>query len=281
MRASLREGAPCRVGVTIPARPWVSLPCSPHSSSPALPRSCGRLAFHIQLPYSFLHFPYVESAIRFTHSKDFCGNCSLYPNSTHEVWCRGASLPAGKKGCCGEQGAGSWRGAEGHCVRRRGLVGLWWSAAAGLEELTQAIGLKKERGRQWTQRWHARSGAKHMDLCSADDQSLPKGKIHTETLNAKPLFWLRNSLEHRQLGPRDVCKEVCSPWAPASPACPGPWLESQGSIPCPFLWCGCCSAFTPAFSCACRLAVELCAHSHSTPALVFTFPRLTAPWRSL
>lgn len=46
---------------------------------------CGRLAFHIQLPYSFLHFPYVESAIRFTHSKDFCGNCSLYPNSTHEA----------------------------------------------------------------------------------------------------------------------------------------------------------------------------------------------------
>ncbi|NXU92377.1 SELPB protein, partial [Xiphorhynchus elegans] len=46
---------------------------------------CGRLAFHIQLPFSFLHFPYVESAIRFTHSKDFCGNCSLYPNTTREV----------------------------------------------------------------------------------------------------------------------------------------------------------------------------------------------------
>ncbi|NXX84464.1 SELPB protein, partial [Urocolius indicus] len=46
---------------------------------------CGRLAFHIQLPYSFLHFPYVESAIRFTHSKDFCGNCSLYPNTTWEA----------------------------------------------------------------------------------------------------------------------------------------------------------------------------------------------------
>ncbi|KAJ7402136.1 hypothetical protein BTVI_88977 [Pitangus sulphuratus] len=45
---------------------------------------CGRLAFHIQLPFSFLHFPYVESAIRFTHSKDFCGNCSLYPNTTQE-----------------------------------------------------------------------------------------------------------------------------------------------------------------------------------------------------
>uniref|UniRef100_A0A669PC82 Selenoprotein P N-terminal domain-containing protein n=1 Tax=Phasianus colchicus TaxID=9054 RepID=A0A669PC82_PHACC len=46
---------------------------------------CGRLAFHIQLPYSFLHLPYVESAIRFTHRKDFCGNCSLYTNSTQEV----------------------------------------------------------------------------------------------------------------------------------------------------------------------------------------------------
>uniref|UniRef100_A0A8B9S954 Selenoprotein P N-terminal domain-containing protein n=1 Tax=Apteryx owenii TaxID=8824 RepID=A0A8B9S954_APTOW len=46
---------------------------------------CARLAFHIQLPYSFLHFPYVESAIRFTYSKDFCGSCSLYPNSTQEV----------------------------------------------------------------------------------------------------------------------------------------------------------------------------------------------------
>ncbi|NXF30588.1 SELPB protein, partial [Nyctibius bracteatus] len=46
---------------------------------------CGRLAFHIQLPYSFLHFPYVESAIRFTHSKDFCGNCSLYTNTTQEA----------------------------------------------------------------------------------------------------------------------------------------------------------------------------------------------------
>ncbi|NXJ73681.1 SELPB protein, partial [Trogon melanurus] len=46
---------------------------------------CGRLTFHILLPYSFLHFPYVESAIRFTHSKDFCGNCSLYSNTTQEV----------------------------------------------------------------------------------------------------------------------------------------------------------------------------------------------------
>uniref|UniRef100_A0A452IWN6 Selenoprotein P N-terminal domain-containing protein n=1 Tax=Gopherus agassizii TaxID=38772 RepID=A0A452IWN6_9SAUR len=46
---------------------------------------CGRLAFHIPLPYSFLHFRYVESAVRFTYTKDVCGNCSLYSNSTWEV----------------------------------------------------------------------------------------------------------------------------------------------------------------------------------------------------
>ncbi|NXI87001.1 SELPB protein, partial [Rhipidura dahli] len=46
---------------------------------------CGRLAFHIQLPFSFLHFPYVEAAIRSSHIKDFCGNCSLYPNTTQEA----------------------------------------------------------------------------------------------------------------------------------------------------------------------------------------------------
>uniref|UniRef100_A0A4X2LJI9 Selenoprotein P N-terminal domain-containing protein n=1 Tax=Vombatus ursinus TaxID=29139 RepID=A0A4X2LJI9_VOMUR len=39
---------------------------------------CGRLTFHVQLPFSFLHFPYVESAIRFTHWQDHCGNCSFY-----------------------------------------------------------------------------------------------------------------------------------------------------------------------------------------------------------
>lgn len=74
--------------------PWLGGGQTPHpsASSQAMvsPRRCGRLAFHIQLPYSFLHFPYVESAIRFTHSKDFCGNCSLYPNTTQEVRSRDA-----------------------------------------------------------------------------------------------------------------------------------------------------------------------------------------------
>lgn len=36
---------------------------------------CGLLTFHIVLPYSFLHYPYVEAAIRATYYKDIC-NCS-------------------------------------------------------------------------------------------------------------------------------------------------------------------------------------------------------------
>ncbi|KAM4722940.1 selenoprotein Pb-like [Rhinophrynus dorsalis] len=43
---------------------------------------CGRLTFHIRLPLSYLHFPYVEAAIRSTYKDDFCGNCSFYSNST-------------------------------------------------------------------------------------------------------------------------------------------------------------------------------------------------------
>ncbi|KAG8132307.1 hypothetical protein E2320_010165, partial [Naja naja] len=39
---------------------------------------CRKLTFHIQLPYSFLHLPYVEAAVRYTSRKDYCGNCSWY-----------------------------------------------------------------------------------------------------------------------------------------------------------------------------------------------------------
>lgn len=39
---------------------------------------CRKLTFHIQLPYSFLHLPYVEAAVRYTHNKDYCGSCSWY-----------------------------------------------------------------------------------------------------------------------------------------------------------------------------------------------------------
>uniref|UniRef100_A0A8D2IJS8 Selenoprotein P n=1 Tax=Varanus komodoensis TaxID=61221 RepID=A0A8D2IJS8_VARKO len=37
---------------------------------------CGRLVYHLGLPYSFLSFPYVEEAIRITYCESKCGNCS-------------------------------------------------------------------------------------------------------------------------------------------------------------------------------------------------------------
>ncbi|XP_043554951.1 selenoprotein Pb-like isoform X1 [Chiloscyllium plagiosum] len=38
---------------------------------------CGKLTFHIVLPYSYLQFRYTEAAIRATYSKDICGNCGI------------------------------------------------------------------------------------------------------------------------------------------------------------------------------------------------------------
>ncbi|XP_072366807.1 selenoprotein Pb-like isoform X1 [Scyliorhinus torazame] len=38
---------------------------------------CGKLTFHIVLPYSYLHFRYTEAAIRATYKKDVCGNCDV------------------------------------------------------------------------------------------------------------------------------------------------------------------------------------------------------------
>lgn len=43
---------------------------------------CGRLTFHIRLPLSYLHFPYVEAAINSTYFEDYCQNCSFYANIT-------------------------------------------------------------------------------------------------------------------------------------------------------------------------------------------------------
>ncbi|XP_069835477.1 selenoprotein Pb-like [Dendropsophus ebraccatus] len=43
---------------------------------------CGRLTFHIRLPLSYLHFPYVEAAINSTYYEDYCQNCSFYTNIT-------------------------------------------------------------------------------------------------------------------------------------------------------------------------------------------------------
>uniref|UniRef100_A0AAY4AS09 Selenoprotein P N-terminal domain-containing protein n=1 Tax=Denticeps clupeoides TaxID=299321 RepID=A0AAY4AS09_9TELE len=44
-------------------------------------RCCGRLTYHISLPYSILTSPYVEQAIRETYCKPVCGNCSLEVNT--------------------------------------------------------------------------------------------------------------------------------------------------------------------------------------------------------
>ncbi|KAL7387618.1 hypothetical protein ABVT39_026265 [Epinephelus coioides] len=38
---------------------------------------CGLLTFHIVLPYSFLHYVYVEAAIRATYHKNIC-NCTIF-----------------------------------------------------------------------------------------------------------------------------------------------------------------------------------------------------------
>uniref|UniRef100_A0A8C2VF43 Selenoprotein P N-terminal domain-containing protein n=1 Tax=Chinchilla lanigera TaxID=34839 RepID=A0A8C2VF43_CHILA len=38
---------------------------------------CGRLVYHLGLPYSFLSFPYVEEAIKIAYCEEKCGNCSL------------------------------------------------------------------------------------------------------------------------------------------------------------------------------------------------------------
>lgn len=43
---------------------------------------CGRLTFHVVLPYSYLHYPYVEAAIRATYTKDICGECIIIQSST-------------------------------------------------------------------------------------------------------------------------------------------------------------------------------------------------------
>ncbi|XP_069594103.1 selenoprotein Pb-like [Ranitomeya imitator] len=43
---------------------------------------CGRLTFHIRLPLSYLHYPYVEAAIISTYYEDYCQNCSFYANIT-------------------------------------------------------------------------------------------------------------------------------------------------------------------------------------------------------
>lgn len=51
---------------------------------------CGRLVYHLGLPYSFLTFPYVEEAIKIAYCEKKCGNCSL-TNLEVEDFCKNVS----------------------------------------------------------------------------------------------------------------------------------------------------------------------------------------------
>ena len=44
---------------------------------------CGRLTYHISLPYSILGTPYVENAIKDTYCKRVCGDCRYEVGHTH------------------------------------------------------------------------------------------------------------------------------------------------------------------------------------------------------
>uniref|UniRef100_A0A6I8PIN2 Selenoprotein P N-terminal domain-containing protein n=1 Tax=Ornithorhynchus anatinus TaxID=9258 RepID=A0A6I8PIN2_ORNAN len=42
---------------------------------------CGRLVYHLSLPYTFLSFSYVEDSIKTTYCEQNCGNCSYTVSS--------------------------------------------------------------------------------------------------------------------------------------------------------------------------------------------------------
>lgn len=57
---------------------------------------CGRLIYHLGLPYSFLSFPYVEEAIKIAYCEERCGNCS-FKTLEDEGFCKNVSLAAVEK----------------------------------------------------------------------------------------------------------------------------------------------------------------------------------------
>lgn len=46
---------------------------------------CGRLVYHLGLPYSFLTFSYVEDAIQVAYCESTCGNCSYMTPEIEEI----------------------------------------------------------------------------------------------------------------------------------------------------------------------------------------------------
>ncbi|KAJ1070358.1 hypothetical protein K5549_018213, partial [Capra hircus] len=57
---------------------------------------CGRLVYHLGLPYSFLTFTYVEDSIKTVYCEDKCGNCSL-KTQEDEDFCKNVSLATKEK----------------------------------------------------------------------------------------------------------------------------------------------------------------------------------------
>uniref|UniRef100_A0A674I5S1 Selenoprotein P n=1 Tax=Terrapene triunguis TaxID=2587831 RepID=A0A674I5S1_9SAUR len=57
---------------------------------------CGRLVYHLGLPYSFLTFPYVEDSIKIAYCEYKCGNCS-YMRPVVEDICKNISQTADEK----------------------------------------------------------------------------------------------------------------------------------------------------------------------------------------
>uniref|UniRef100_A0A8C7E8H6 Selenoprotein P n=1 Tax=Nothoprocta perdicaria TaxID=30464 RepID=A0A8C7E8H6_NOTPE len=52
---------------------------------------CGRLVYHLGLPYSFLSFQYVEESIKIAYCENKCGNCSYTVFSYLILFCKDAS----------------------------------------------------------------------------------------------------------------------------------------------------------------------------------------------
>lgn len=58
---------------------------------------CGRLVYHLGLPYSFLTFPYVEEAIKIAYCENKCGTCSHVTLKDEEFCENVSSVPKRKR----------------------------------------------------------------------------------------------------------------------------------------------------------------------------------------
>ncbi|KFQ62698.1 Selenoprotein P, partial [Pelecanus crispus] len=57
---------------------------------------CGRLVYHLGLPYSFLSFQYVEESIKIAYCENKCGNCS-YTEPDIDGVCKNITQKADEK----------------------------------------------------------------------------------------------------------------------------------------------------------------------------------------